>query len=77
MLIPELVQELHDLRISRSRYRIGEHGGGTSDTVVLEATAEGFEVFYDERGRRESLAKFADEADACAFVLAQLQSGRN
>jgi hypothetical protein len=45
--------------------------------VVLEATAEGFEVFYDERGRRQSLAKFADEAEACAFVLAQLQSGKN
>lgn len=72
MDIELLARRLADLGVNHSAYRVGSYGGGSSDSVLLERTTEGFEVSYLERGNKSVMARFASEAEACEYVLREL-----
>jgi hypothetical protein len=72
MNISQLAQKLDDLGVNRTAYRVGVHGQGNSDAIVLEETPKGFEVYYTERGHNSPMASFANEDEACDYALEQL-----
>ena len=72
MNIAQLAQKLIELGVNPAAYRIGGFGRGNSDAIVVEQVPSGFEVLYTERGHNSLLASFPSEAEACAFVLAEL-----
>jgi hypothetical protein len=45
-------------------------GGLLDDTVTLNRTVDGWEVYYSERGQKSNVRSFATEDEACRHFLA-------
>ena len=45
-------------------------GGLLDDTVTLNRTADGWEVYYPERGKKYNVRTFPTEDEACRYFLA-------
>ena len=45
-------------------------GGLLDDTVTLNRTANGWEVYYSERGKKYNVRTFPTEDEACRYFLA-------
>jgi len=68
----DLEAHLVTLGIRRGTYELfGAHAGGA---IVLDHRAHGWVVFYSDRANESDLATFADEAEACAELLARVVS---
>ncbi|GAB2708916.1 hypothetical protein GCM10027272_23820 [Hymenobacter frigidus] len=45
-------------------------GGQLDDTVTLNRTVDGWEVYYSERGKKYNVRPFTTEDEACRYFLA-------
>ena len=45
-------------------------GGLLDDTVTLDRTVDGWEVYYSERGKKYYMRTFTTEDEACRYFLA-------
>jgi hypothetical protein len=45
-------------------------GGLLDDTVTLNRTEDGWEVYYSERGKKYNVRTFTTEDEACRYFLA-------
>ena len=45
-------------------------GGLLDDTVTLNCTVDGWEVYYSERGKKHDMRTFSTEDEACRYFLA-------
>ena len=44
------------------------------ESLVLERTEEGWQVYYFERGLKNGVARFENEAEACEHFFAELSA---
>ena len=51
------------------------NGGLLGDTITLNRTNQGWEVYFSERGQKENLRTFRTEDEACRYFLAFIASG--
>lgn len=68
MNMPELKKKLGELGIRDRAYLLGT-GVGAMDQFVLEPDGNEWIVYYDERGEKNDLRRFATEAEACEHLL--------
>jgi len=68
----DLEAHLVTLGLRRGTYEL--FGGHADHAIVVDHRAQGWVVFYSERGSESNLATFDDEADACAELLARVIS---
>ena len=52
------------------------NGGSLSETYTISKTAQGWEVYYSERGQKTNRRVFACESYACQYFLDTI-SGNN
>lgn len=50
-------------------------GGLLDDTITLNSTQDGWEVYYSERGKKYNVRTFRTEDEACRYFLAYIASG--
>ena len=55
------------------RYYLLDGKGVKEDKICIELVDEEWQVYYSERGKKYSLATYANESDACDEVLLRLQ----
>ena len=48
-------------------------GGLPNEAYCLDRTGAGWQVYYSERGNKNSLASFDNEAKACQFFLEKIR----
>lgn len=76
MKLPELKAALEAERIDPQAYQLNGYDQLPSDTYVIWFSQSGFvgrngcwEVYYSERGRKNSLRQFETEEEACNYFL--------
>ncbi len=62
-----LADRLDALGVSGMRYQL--YGVHLDDAIIMDHRADGWVVFYSERGEESSLRLHSTEADACADLL--------
>lgn len=62
-----LADRLDALGVSETSYHL--YGAHLNDAIIMDHRAEGWVVFYSERGDESSLELHSTEADACADLL--------
>lgn len=72
MNIEQLSQNIINCRILKSRYRILERGTD-NDKICLDASENGWKVYFGERGGVYYLKCFSNQEEACAYFWALLQ----
>ena len=72
MNIKQLKQNVINCRILKSRYRILEPGDN-DNRICLDASGNGWEVYFGERGEVYYLKCFSNQEEACAYFWALLQ----
>jgi hypothetical protein len=80
MTIEELYNRLKELRVSEDRFYLHGLFGSTDDNDKLalsikmgKYTAE-YEVYYKERGNKNTSRIFMTEAEACDYFLNRIKS---
>jgi hypothetical protein len=68
MNLQELKTKLRELGIRDDAYLLGS-GVGAMDNYVLEPNGNEWIVYYEERGKKNGLRRFATEAAACEHLL--------
>jgi hypothetical protein len=75
--IDQLRQNIVNCRILKSRYRILEPGDD-DNKICLDASENGWKVYFGERGGVYYLKYFSNQEEACAYFWALLlEDGRN
>ena len=75
MTIDELHNKLTDLEILADQYYLHGLYGSTDDNDKVALTMKRgkymikYEVYYKERGEKHSIQNFADENEACNYIL--------
>lgn len=64
----ELQQRLEAEGFNEDYYCIGSSWGRLHNGFALDATPQGFEFFYVERGCKSPIESFETEADACRYA---------
>jgi hypothetical protein len=82
MTIEELYNKLKDLNIPDDQYYLHGLYGSTDDndkvSLIMKRgsyTIE-YEVYFRERGVKDSIRNFTDESEACNYILKVLQNSR-
>ena len=71
MNIEQLSQNIINCRILKSRYRILERGTD-NDKICLDASENGWKVYFGERGKVYDLKCVSNQEEACAYFWALL-----
>lgn len=71
MNIDQLSQNIIKCRILKSRYRILEPGDN-HNRICLDASENGWKVYFGERGKVYDLKCFSNQEEACAYFWALL-----
>ena len=71
MNIDQLSQNIIKCRILKSRYRILEPGDN-NDRICMDASENGWKVYFGERGEVDYLKCFSNQEEACAYCWALL-----
>ena len=71
MNIDQLSQNIVNCRILKSRYRILEPGDD-DNKICLDASENGWKVYFGERGKVYDLKCFSNQEEACAYFWALL-----
>ena len=71
MKIDQLRQNIVNCRILKSRYRILEPGDD-HNKICLDASENGWKVYFGERGEVDYLKCFSNQEEACAYFWALL-----
>ena len=71
MNIDQLSQNIIKCRILKSRYRILEPGDD-DNKICLDASENGWKVYFGERGKVYDLKCFSNQEEACAYFWALL-----
>jgi len=69
--IDQLSQNIVNCRILKSRYRILEPGDD-HNKICLDASENGWKVYFSERGEVYYLKCFSNQEEACAYFWALL-----
>lgn len=75
MNIDQLSQNIVNCRILKSRYRILEPGDD-DNKICLDASENGWKVYFGERGGVYYLKYFSNQEEACAYFWALLLEDR-
>jgi hypothetical protein len=67
MTTSELQQALIAIGAPSHSYKL--NGGLPNEAYCLNSTGAGWEVYYSERGNKNMMASFENEAEACRFFL--------
>lgn len=79
MIIEELYNKLKELGVSDDRFYLHGLFGSTDDNDKLALTIKmgkyttEYEVYYKERGNKNSSRIFTTEAEACDYLLNKLE----
>lgn len=80
MTVKELHEKFVELEVSENAYYLhGIYGSANDMDKIALSINRGkyfveYEVYYRERSERNSIKIFTNEADACEYILKQLQN---